>query len=372
MKKHKLNLSHNMLGCSYKNWKRLLKENRVSPDKKDQVRFISIVTFILSIPASLEKLLYDRRIKKTKITKDPLYVVGHWRTGTTFLQNILSRDPQFGWFDPLKTVSFNNCILMRPMLRRVERHLLKEARPMDNLDYTLDLPMEEVFAQATISTQAISHMLVFPDKGNGTKFIETAFIDEQTEERQQEWSEAYDYILKKATYLEKGKQLMLKSPENTCRIRKLKKTYPGAKFINIYREPYTVVASTMNMFKKEMGLLSLSEPPSEEFMTNTLIDLIARIYKKMFVEFYEMPECDRIDIKYEDFIKDPMYYLEKIYDQLELDGFENAKPYFEEYINSMSGYKTNKYRPLDGTLIRKINEKLGFYFDRYGYKMRSV
>ena len=49
---------------------------------------------------------------------------------------------------------------------------------MDNLEYTLDLPMEEVFAQATISTQAISHMLVFPDGGNGVKYIETAFIDE--------------------------------------------------------------------------------------------------------------------------------------------------------------------------------------------------
>ena len=361
-----------MLGCSYGNWKKLLKENKVSPEKRDQAKFISMVTFFMSFPAKLERLLYDRRIKKTEITKDPLYVVGHWRTGTTYLQNILSKDPQFAWFDPVKTVSFNNCILMKHMLKKVEKHLLKDARPMDNLDYTLDLPMEEVFAQATISTQAISHMLVFPDKGNGAKCIETAFIDEQDEEKQREWKEAYDYILKKATYIEHGKQLMLKSPENTCRIRKLKKCYPGAKFINIYREPYTVIQSTINMFKREMGLLSLSEPPSEEFIENTLLDLIARIYKKAFVELYEMPECDRIDIKYEDFIKDPMYYLEKIYTQLELDGFEEAKPYFEEYIKSMDGYKTNKYRPMDGSMIRKINEKLGFYFTKYGYNMRHV
>ena len=83
---------------------------------------------------------------------------------------------------------------------------------MDNLEYTLDLPMEEVFAQATISTQAISHMLVFPDGGNGVKYIETAFIDEQDEKRQQEWRKAYDYILKKVTYLYGGRQLLLKSP----------------------------------------------------------------------------------------------------------------------------------------------------------------
>ena len=78
------------------------------------------------------------------------------------------------------------------ILAKAQKKLLQGARPMDNLEYTLDLPMEEVFAQATISTQAISHMLVFPDGGNGVKYIETAFIDEQDEKRQQEWRKAYD------------------------------------------------------------------------------------------------------------------------------------------------------------------------------------
>ena len=99
----------------------------------------------------------------------------------TFLQNLLTRDPQFGWFDPVRTVTFSNCIFMKGILAKAQKKLLQGARPMDNLEYTLDLPMEEVFAQATISTQAISHMLVFPDGGKGVKYIETAFIDEQDE-----------------------------------------------------------------------------------------------------------------------------------------------------------------------------------------------
>ena len=110
------------------------------------------------------------RIKRTKIKKDPVYIVGYWRSGTTFLQNLLTRDPQFGWFDPVRTVTFSNCIFMKGILAKAQKKLLQGARPMDNLEYTLDLPMEEVFAQATISTQAISHMLVFPDGGNGVKY----------------------------------------------------------------------------------------------------------------------------------------------------------------------------------------------------------
>jgi LPS sulfotransferase NodH len=122
------------------------------------------------------------------------------------------------------------------------------------------------------------------------------------------------------------------------------------------------------MFKKEMGLLSLSAPPTDEFIEDTILELMERIYKKAFRELYAMPEHDYIDIKYEDFVKDPMPYMEKIYDHLGLDGFEAAKPNFQKYLDSMQNYKTNHYQ-MDGTLRKKINEKLGFYFEHYGYDM---
>ena len=143
----------------------------------------------------------------------------------------------------------------------------------------------------------------------GVKYIETAFIDEQDEKRQQEWRKVYDYILKKVTYLYGGKQLLLKSPENTCRIGALKKMLSGEqKFINIYRNPYTVVMSTINMFTKEMGLFCLNEPASHQVIEDVTIDLFERIYKKAFRELDAMPPEDYIDIKYEDFCKDPEGY----------------------------------------------------------------
>lgn len=368
MKTKGINLSHNLLGCRFDNWLRLKRANPITKENRMQAAFITVVSFVLAIPAALEWLIYYRPIKKTKLKKDPVYIVGYWRSGTTFLQNLLTRDPQYAWFDPVKTVSFNNCILLRPLLEKAEKYLLRGARPMDNLEYELDLPMEEVFAQATISTQAISHMLVFPDGGNGVKYIETAFIDEQDEKKQKEWQKAYDYLLKKVTYLNHGKQLLLKSPENTCRIGALKRCYPGAKFINIYRNPYTVVMSTINMFTKEMGLFCLNEPAPPEVIEDVTINLFERIYKKAFRELEEMPEADRIDIKYEDFCQDPLGYLEKIYTSLGIDGYEEAKPYFEKYLDSQKNYQKNKFE-LDPRLRDKINGKLGFYFEHYGYEM---
>lgn len=366
MERTKINFSHNLLGCRFDNWLRLRKENPIT--NKKQARFITAVTFIMGIPAFFEWAIFHRAIKKTRIEKDPVYIVGYWRSGTTFLQNLLTRDPQYAWFDPVKTITFNNCILMKHVLAVVQKRLLKGARPMDNLEYTLDLPMEEVFAQATISTQAISHMLVFPDGGNGVKYIETAFIDEQAEEKQREWRKAYDYILRKVTYLCKGRQLLLKSPENTCRTGELKRCYPGAKFINIYRNPYKVVMSTINMFTKEMGLFCLNKPAPYEVIEEVAISLFERIYRKAIRELEEMPEEDHIDICYEDFCKDPLGYVKQIYDHLGIDGFEKAKPYFETYLESQKDYQKNKFA-LKPDLRDKINSRLGFYFDYYGYEM---
>lgn len=370
MEKKKINLAHNLLGCRFDNWMRLIHENPITPENKKQVRFMSVTSFFLGIPAFLEWLIFYIPIKRTKLKKDPVYIVGHWRTGTTFLQNLLTRDPQFAWFDPIRTVSFNNCILMKRVLRffMTKFKLLNGARPMDNLEYTLDLPMEEVFAQATISTQAIAHMLVFPDGGNGVKYIETAFIDEQPEKKQKEWKKAYDYILKKVTYLNKGKQLLLKSPENTCRIGMLKKCYPGSKFINIYRDPYVTIMSTANMFKKEMALFCLNEKPTDEFIEDTIIDLFERIYRKTFNEFSAMPESEYIEICYEDFCKDPKSYVKQIYEHLGIEGYEEALPHFEAYLDSQKNYKKNSFK-LDPELRDKINSRLGFYFEHYGYEM---
>ena len=364
----KVSLSHNLLGCRFDNWLKLKKQNPISKDKKYQSRLITMVSLVLSVPALIEWLIFYIPIKKTKIKKDPVYIVGFWRSGTTYLQNLITRDPQFGWFDPVSTITFNNCILMKHLLARLQKPLLKGARPMDNMEYALDLPMEEVFAQAQISTQAISHMLVFPDGGNGTKYIETAFIDEQPRVKFRQWRKAYNYILKKVTFIKKGKQLLLKSPENTCRIGALKRCYPGAKFINIYRNPYKVVMSTKNMFNKEMSLLRLNNPASDQVIEDVTIDLFARIYKKAFKELDAIDPADRIDIKYEDFCKDPQGYLKLIYDQLGIEGYEKAKPYFQKYIDSQKDYQKNDFK-LDDNLKKKINSKLGFYFKHYGYEM---
>ena len=82
----KINLSHNLMGCRLDNWIRLKRSNPITEENKGQVRLITAVSSILAIPAFLEWLVFYVPIKRTKIKKDPVYIVGYWRSGTTFLQ----------------------------------------------------------------------------------------------------------------------------------------------------------------------------------------------------------------------------------------------------------------------------------------------
>ena len=98
------------------------------------------------------------------------------------------------------------------------------------------------------------------------------------------------------------------------------------------------------------------------------ISLFERIYRKAIHELGAMPETDRIDICYEEFCKDPLGYVKQIYDHLGIGGFEEAKPYFEVYLESQKDYQKNKFT-LKPELRDKINSRLGFYFDYYEYEM---
>lgn len=103
--------------------------------------------------------------------------------------------------------------------------------------------------------------------------------------------------------------------------------YPDARFINIHRDPYDTVRSTVHMFQKQMDQLRLSPLPDGdigELIEDTIIYIFERMYRQLFSLMGAIPENRLVDIAYTDFVKDPVGSLEGIYRKLELDGFEAA------------------------------------------------
>ncbi len=377
MKKKKdriFNLSHYLLLGSFPNWVRLLKKNKpsVAREKLPQAALITLTTALFYPFALIEKAVWSKRINSHEVKNDPIFIVGHWRSGTTYVQNILSKDPNLAWTDPVSTISNSNCLLLKRLMTFAQKAPLKNARPMDNLDYAIDLPVEETFGLAGISTRSIIHAVCFPN--HFPDYIPYIFTDDLTPEEREGFIRDYTGLVRKISYIKKGRRLVLKSPDNSGHIRLLRELYPDARFINIYRDPYRTLMSTVHMFKKQMEGLRISPLP-EDFDVDVLLeDNFTEIFERMYMETIDLsrviPKNRFIDVRYEEFVKDPVSWLEKIYSQLEIEGFDGAKEHFEAYADSQKNYVKNTFT-LSERLKNKINARLGFYFEHYGYKMEE-
>lgn len=363
---------HYLMGCRFDNWIRLLCKNhwRIDRGRRAEALLITGCSLLLSPFALIESLLFDRTIRRTPLKDDPVFILGHWRSGTTFLQNLLSRDPQFGWSDPVSTSTMPNRLLLGRILAPMIAKRLRGARPMDNLQYGLDLPIEETFALLTISDRSLLHLIAFPE--NYPHYVAQTFVADFPAKELRAWQRDYDFVLRKLSYVNKGRRLLLKSPDNTAHLKTLLDMYPQAKFINIHRDPYVTIRSTIHMFLKQMELMRLSPLPDDldNQMENVIVGIFERMYREMFALEKYIPKNRFVELAYTDFVAAPVEHIRRIYTQLELPGFEAARPLFETYAASQENYVKNQFT-ISPRLRAKINARLGFYFERYGYEMRE-
>ncbi len=218
---------------------------------------------------------------------------------------------------------------------------------------------------ANRTTNSLVHMSVFPQ--NFEFYKKFAFTENLTPTELQNWKKNYLKVIKKTYFINKKKPLILKSPDNTCHSKALSEMFPTSKFICIYRNPYKVICSFKHTITKMMEHFSLQELPSE----NQIEDFVIAIYKKTMEQYKKdkIHFADRlIEIKYEDFIKSPLAYLQKIYDKLDLPNFEKNQKNFENFLESQKNYQTNQYE-LDEHFKLKIQKNLQEIFEDYGYEL---
>ena len=54
---------------------------------------MSISGLVVEPLAWLQSCLFARRLNKAELPDDPIVVIGHWRSGTTYLHQLLACDP---------------------------------------------------------------------------------------------------------------------------------------------------------------------------------------------------------------------------------------------------------------------------------------
>ncbi len=151
---------------------------------------------------------YNRKIRETDIEQDPIFIIGHWRTGTTLLHSMLTKDENFGYVTNLETYYPHFFLLFEKLTRRIIDFALPKTRSMDNVKLSSFETAEEEFAIGSYDKYSFYHHFIFPR--NFELYSKYLFFDECTQEEIQRWKTRYQFFLKKITLKHNGKRLVLK------------------------------------------------------------------------------------------------------------------------------------------------------------------
>ena len=121
-----------------------------------------LVVFITTPVRLLEYALFNHKIRDQSIT-DIIFVVGHARSGTTFLQYLLSLDHRYTFPSQAQCMAPHTLILSGSLTRWVMKLFLPKKRYMDNLNISADTPGEEEFALGNMGGESMVWGYYFPE-----------------------------------------------------------------------------------------------------------------------------------------------------------------------------------------------------------------
>ncbi|MBI4526100.1 MAG: sulfotransferase [Deltaproteobacteria bacterium] len=353
-------------GLNFFAWLRLLIRNRFAVHWSFWyiACIVTVVSFLNTTLHYLQELFYGRRLRRTRIREDPLFIIGHWRTGTTFLHQLLALDDRHTYPNTYECFAPNHFLLTERFFTRWLSALLPKRRPMDNMPVGWERPQEDEFALCMLGLPSPYLTIAFPN--HAPQCQEYFDLEGLSPEALYRWKKGFMGFLRRLT-LKSPKRLVLKSPPHTCRVRVLVEMFPDARFVHIVRDPYVVFPSTMNMRKSLYEAHGLQRPTFsglEEYVFGTFNHLYENVdaARKLIdpARFYE--------IRYEDLVRDPVGEMRGLYEHLRLGGFDEVEPRLKRYLAAIAGYETNRYQ-LSPRLRAEITRRLGWVIRKYGYEI---
>jgi len=315
-------------------------------------------------PLSLvERLALAPRLPAAAGIEPPIFILGHWRSGTTHLYNLMA-EAGFGYVPPITAGlpwdMFGIARALGPLLERQ----LPETRYIDNIPVTPTSPQEDEIALANMSALSFYHGIYFPRQFD--RLIDRGlFFDGCSEAEIAGWEARFIYLMRKLA-LDQGRRLLIKNPVYTARPAHLARLFPGARFIHIHRSPFDVFLSMRNFYAKLLAQFALQGVPAELDIDATIL----RVYTRMMRAFEEQTrgwKAPRIvELPYTALDTEPMAALERIYGALQIPGFAAAAPAFEAYLARVQSFRKNAF-PGDAEAIAKVERALAPWVEKWGY-----
>jgi len=329
------------------------------------------VKLILTEPLRwYEIITKDSEIRNHKLEHPPLFILGHWRSGTSFLQTLLAKDPNRGFLHKYASVFPESFLSSESIIKPVAKKITDTFETKRNISeisvsWEWDTPGELDIAMITLISPYSPHWgHVFPADRFNDYMEKYAYFNTTTSEEERRWKETCRYLINKVSIRNTKKQLIIKSPANTARIEQLLDLYPKAKFVYIHRNPFDVFYSNLKMWHVILDNLSFQKIDQQQ-----IVKYVLETYKKILSSYLDkrciIPEGNLVELRYETFVQDPIVGLHRIYNELSLGGFEEALPYFQKFLSSQKN-RSSAYH-YESEIISRIEKEWGFSLREWPY-----
>jgi Sulfotransferase domain. len=356
-----------LIGADWKTFKEVTANRSIDNEYRSKFYLTKAVCRLLNLFTPIENVCY-RKLANNPIETDPLFILGHWRSGTTFVHNVFAQDEHFGYNTTYQTVFPNLVLWGQSFFKKNMKLLMPDRRPTDHMELKVDLPQEEEFALTNMMPYSYYNFWFFPR--HMLEYCDRyMLLDNINEHELKVFKDTFLKLIRVSLWNTHGTQFLSKNPPHTGRVKLLLEMFPHAKFIYLKRNPYTVFESTRSFFSHTIVPLRLQNISDEQLESNLL-----EIYRRLFYKFEEqkglIPKGNLIEMKFEDFEREPMEMTEAIYRQLDLQGFSKSEDRIGKYVRSCEGYSKNHYRYDDYT-VKTVEENWGMALKSWNYSLEQ-
>jgi len=359
-----------LAGVTLDDWSRLLAERgtHIAPRYWPRTAFTTAMSLLNSAVARRERR-FDDAVAATDV-EAPLFILGHHRSGTTHLWNLLAVDERFAYPSVLQAVFPHTFLSFESTVQTWAERFAPEQRPQDNVEFSPDAPLEDERALCAATFLSLQMARHFPQDRDDFKTYLT-MRDAAPEERAR-WKAAFDRFARKLQVRHgEDATLLFKATHHAAKLPLLLDLYPNARFVHIHRDPLRVFKSTMRMEKKTMPLYTYQWLPDETELEDFVLWRYRALYDAFFEDVSCIPDGQFTEVAYDALTDDRIGTIERIYDDLGLSGFESVRPDLEQYVASIADYSKNTYPELPAARRQRVLDAWRPCFDRWGYLDRA-
>ena len=292
----------------------------------------------------LQQLIYSQRLQQQQLPDDPVVVIGHWRSGTTYLHQLMGCDPCAATASNSLTVDPQVALLLKPLLHRT----MTPIRPIDAVPWGADDPQEDEVGLSRLTMDSHMAGIAFPRDYlhhlrrtvlRATPAYERALV-----------------MFSRLTWLHAGPgkhHLLIKNPAHSARVPLLLRLFPRCRFILLKRRPIDAVRSLVLVKQRLASLVGLQDPPDQITQVEETVEAHRLLMAAFESSRQLIPAGQLTEVAFDDLRDAPVATVERIYTDLAIDSWAQAQAPI-----ARRAAQSSRYRPLPVTLEPAAEQRL--------------